>query len=125
MQRDKPLAEEVINVAHRADAVVIAAHPITAVSRDMDLLLPCLENLRDMGVDGVEAFHPSQAREIANTLMRWALQRRLFCSVGSDYHGDNKPEVLMGRWGRRRMPVLPAVPLLERLGVADAVVVRT
>ncbi len=123
VQRDKPLPEEIIKLAHQAGAVVIAAHPISAVSRDIDLLMPFLETLRDMGIDGVEAFHPSQAREIANTIMRWALQRRLFCSAGSDYHGDNKPGVSMGRWGRRRMPVMPVIPLLERLGVADAVAV--
>ena len=121
VQRDKPMPQEVINLAHRADAVVIAAHPITAVDRDIDLLLPYLEELRDMGIDGVEAFHPTQAKEVAHTLMRWATERRLFCSVGSDYHGDNKPGISMGRWGKRRMPVMPAVPLLERLGVADAV----
>lgn len=119
--RDKPLPEEVIQLAHQAGAVVIAAHPISAVNRDIDLLMPYLESLRDMGIDGLEAFHPSQAREVANTILRWTLERRLYCSVGSDYHGANKPGIDLGRWGRRRMPIMPVIPLLERLGVADAV----
>ncbi len=119
--RDKPMPEEVINLAHLAGAVCIAAHPISAVNRDIDLLMPYLETLRDMGIDGFEAFHPSQAREVANTILRWTVERRLFCSVGSDYHGANKRGVDLGRWGLRRMPVMPVIPLLERLGVADAI----
>ena len=121
VERDKPMPEEVIHLAHRAGAVAIVAHPLSAVGRNVDLLLPYLEILRDMGLDGVEAFHPSQGREVADLLLRWTVQRRLFCSAGSDYHGENKPGVVMGRWGQRRMPVLPLVPLLDRLGVANAV----
>ncbi|MFH1533140.1 MAG: PHP domain-containing protein [Pseudomonadota bacterium] len=121
--REKPPPGEIIETAHRAGAVVIAAHPISAVSRDINRLAPYLDTLREMGLDGVEAFHPSQGVDVANALLRWAMQRRLFCSAGSDYHGLNKPGVSMGQWGRRRMPVTPVTPLLERLGVADAVAV--
>ena len=121
VEQEKPAPEEVFEEAHRASAVAIAAHPISAVGRDASKLIDYLETLRDMGLDGVEAYHPSQAREVADLLLRWTLQRRLFCSGGSDYHGKNRPGVTLGRWGRRRMPVTPLVPLLERLGVAAAV----
>ncbi len=123
VEQDKPAPEEVFDKAHRAGAVAIAAHPISAVGRDATKLIPYLETLRDMGLDGVEAYHSSQSQEVADLLLRWTAQRRLFCSGGSDYHGQNRPNVTLGRWGRRRMPVTPLVPLLERLEVADAIAV--
>ncbi|MBM4372654.1 MAG: PHP domain-containing protein, partial [Deltaproteobacteria bacterium] len=115
--REKLPAGEIIAAGQAAGAVVIAAHPISAVGRAPDALVPFLETLREQGLDGAEAFHPSQPPEVAERVRAWTRERGLFCSGGSDHHGANRPAVTPGHLGRRRLPVEPLLPLLERLGL--------
>ena len=71
------------------------AHPIRLPQRGAEL--ECLvERLRENGLEGIEVFHsehaPADCAEFAGIASRFGL----IPTGGSDYHGDNKPGVLLG-----------------------------
>jgi predicted metal-dependent phosphoesterase TrpH len=77
-------ADEVIDLAHAARAIVIVAHPF----RLQDI--GDLDALYRLGVDGFEVRHPQHTVIQAETLEHLAAARGLLQTAGSDYHGHGK-----------------------------------
>lgn len=55
-----------------------------------------LEEMRAVGVMGVEVFSSYHNVELANKLYDYALGHDLFVTCGSDFHGKNKPKIEVG-----------------------------
>lgn len=92
--------EECINMIHEAGGIAVLAHPIF-ISADGSVLAPLLAKLTDMGLDGMECRHSAFDRDFSLLAEKLCSRFGLLRSGGSDFHGENKPTVLLGE---------PAVP---------------
>ncbi len=76
------LAKDVIKVIHKAGGLAIVAHPGK------------LSNLRNvfeliqMGLDGIEVWHPDHYQFQIDEFTNIALKNNLFMTGGSDFHGE-------------------------------------
>ncbi|HBP17796.1 MAG TPA: hypothetical protein DEA08_08385 [Planctomycetes bacterium] len=96
-----PSAAEAIAFVREVPGVSVLAHPVYG---DLDEVL---EELTELGLDGVEAFHFSHDEDTAAHFSRRAGELGLLMTGGSDYHGD--PEDPAGerageRLGRVALP---------------------
>ncbi|MBQ9124986.1 MAG: hypothetical protein IJY14_04755 [Acholeplasmatales bacterium] len=73
---------EGINLARRANCVVIFAHPCLLKKQEN------VEKILQYGFDGIEARYPSRKNN-EEELTKLAKKYNLFISAGSDCHGDS------------------------------------
>ncbi len=76
-----PPAEEVMNTVHEAGGVCVLAHPGHSMS---DLII---RRLIELGLRGIEVFHPSHDESLTAYYGTLAKDRGLIATGGSDYHG--------------------------------------
>ncbi|MHB1484538.1 MAG: PHP domain-containing protein [Saccharofermentanales bacterium] len=98
--RSKSTSEEAIAWITDAGGIPVIAHPYlygwtSGLKTVSPLMIKRLEDLKRQGLLGVEAFHGEAT--FAQKLETEAAAKTLdlFCTAGSDYHGNNKPEVAM------------------------------
>ena len=96
VKRQYPLPEEVIKNIHLAGGVAVWAHPILRDVPDRAFLMRSCRRLKSMGLDGIEGFYSMfSAREtllVAEAAEKYGLK----ISGGSDFHGENRPNVVIG-----------------------------
>ena len=73
--------EEVINEIHGAGGIAVLAHPVKFNNFDE------IEKYVDMGLDGVEVWHPSADEETVGRLTEFCKKKKLLMTGGSDFHG--------------------------------------
>ncbi len=73
------------------------AHPFSLEESNGDMLCKRVENLRDLGLLGIEAYYPSHTREQTRTYLEIAEKLGLSVTGGTDFHGSNKPDTELGR----------------------------
>ena len=76
-----PDVRDVLKAVHEAGGIAVLAHPFAYKNEAL------LEELIELGLDGVEAFHPSQTPEQTEQLLSLANDRGLVVTGGSDFHG--------------------------------------
>ncbi len=88
--------EDAIEVIRAAGGIPVLAHPYSLfVSKPM--LGTLLSRWKDMGIEGLEAYHPTAKYGQCAILERMAAERGMFVTAGSDYHGKKRPECGLGR----------------------------
>jgi predicted metal-dependent phosphoesterase TrpH len=97
-----PSAEGIAFI-HSLGGVAVLAH-IGKEIPDRDEMRGILADLKGKGLDGMETRHPDHAPELREWLDSLAGELGLAISGGSDFHGDNKPAVSLGR-GRGNLEV--------------------
>lgn len=75
-------------------AVAVLAHPF--LNLDEAGLLEFLPQAVTAGLDGMEVYYSKYTPEQTEAAQRIAKQFQLLPSGGSDYHGDNKPDIRVG-----------------------------
>ncbi len=85
MERFTP--EEVISLIRGAGGIPVWAHPMHG-HPDVHALT---DQLKSLGLMGMEAYHPSMSEGEADVLVSIARQKKLLVTCGSDYHGANRP----------------------------------
>ncbi|MEA4938133.1 MAG: PHP domain-containing protein [Christensenella sp.] len=93
--------EEVISLIRGAGGIPVWAHPMHG-HPDVHALT---DQLKSLGLMGLEAYHPSMSEGEADVLVSIARQKKLLVTCGSDYHGANRPGVVPGQTWREH-PVL-------------------
>ncbi len=107
--------EEAINVLHGAGALCVMAHPKqlrhdwTDETVDYVLIERALGELKEMGLDGLEAIYGDNTAEMNVAFTRIAHRLNLLTSAGSDFH--QAPVRTLGL----RVDDAFIAPLLERL----------
>jgi predicted metal-dependent phosphoesterase TrpH len=86
---------EAADLIHRAGGRTIIAHPLT-LRLGWKKLPECLENYRDQGVDGIEAWHSNATYRECQRLEELARSLGMIVSAGSDFHGSRIPGRLLG-----------------------------
>lgn len=99
-KRLKPTAKDAIKAITDAGGVPVLAHPYlydwtSGTHQVSDALLSKLEALKSAGLLGVEAFHGEANSAQSLETLGAAITLDLIPTVGSDYHGLNKPGLRM------------------------------
>lgn len=90
-------AQEGVALLRRAGATPVLAHPMR-LRMETPALYALILSLKEAGLAGVEAYHPSATKAEANALAAFARRNDLIVTGGSDYHGDANSRVRMGRF---------------------------
>lgn len=87
VSRSWPSAEQAVRLIHEAGGVAVAAHPYWDVS-DPGQVGDLVQSLvRDVGLDGVEAFYPPHTPEQTEHLLELCSEFDLVPTGSSDFHG--------------------------------------
>lgn len=91
----KPSTIDVIKLINSIGAVSVWAHPFLNV-KDSHKMEAMLKDFKDSGIDAIEVFYSKYSEETTRTAVALAEKYTLLCSGGSDFHGDNKPDIELG-----------------------------
>ena len=106
--------EEAAALIRESGGIPVMAHPVSlyvAWGRLPDLI----KTLKDMGLMGLEAWHPTTKQGSCRRLEDLAKTLGLYVTEGSDYHGYARPDRKLGYSGKGRKiseSVLEAIPEL-------------
>ena len=106
--------EEAVTLIRESGGLPILAHPISlyvAWGRLPDLV----KILKNQGLMGLEAWHPTAKPGSCHRLESLALSLGLYITEGSDFHGSARPDRKLGHSGRGRKisdTILEAIPEL-------------
>lgn len=93
VERKTVTLKEAAEAIHEDGGLAVIAHPY-----EYDNVGPIdefLENVIDM-VDGIECYHPSAKPEESKHLVEIAKAHNKLITGGSDFHGENKPNISLG-----------------------------
>ncbi len=88
--------ETAIKFIHNSGAHAIVAHPLN-IPVNFNKLLEKLDQWLSMGIDGIEVVHSGTKRNMTKRLLKYATEKGCIITGGSDFHGDNKPQIKLGR----------------------------
>jgi predicted metal-dependent phosphoesterase TrpH len=111
IDKEKLTPRDVIEPIHSAGGVAILAHPVHMDYANSAQLELRIRQLVDVGLDGLEVIHPDHPPFESRTYLQLARRLGLATTGGSDYHGQAKPHV---RLGRPRVPVAILGDKLQR-----------
>ncbi|MEA4914011.1 MAG: PHP domain-containing protein [Christensenella sp.] len=94
VQRFTP--EEIIGLILGAGGVPVWAHPMNGHAEPHKIA----PMLKELGIVGMEAYHPSLSEGDTVVITSIARQLGLIVTCGSDYHGAHRPEVVPGQTWR-------------------------
>ncbi len=103
--------DDAISRARAEGAVPVIAHPYSLGLAD-DALREKVTHWRDQGLCGLEVIYPEHGPGLRERLAALADDLGLIATGGSDFHGENKPDIALGR-GRDGNVTVPASILLE------------
>ena len=106
--------EDAIAFIAGAGGVPVLAHPCT-VKLPAGQVKDFVQRLRDVGLQGIEAYYPEHSREQEKAYLALAGELGLLATGGSDFHGTVTPKLELGTgFGGLRVPDEVADRLLER-----------
>lgn len=109
----RPDAFEVIRFIKSIGAVAVLAHPF--LNLDGEKLCTFLKTAVPAGLDGMEVYYSRYSEETTRLARSVAEQFGLLYSGGSDFHGDNKPDIVLGKGtGNLQIPLSLLDGLRER-----------
>jgi len=94
--KEKLTPKQAINIIKNAGGLSFLAHPVY-LEKDEKGLKKVLEQLIAYGLDGIEAYYTYHNEEQTELYLKLASLYNLLISGGSDFHGENKPEIRLGR----------------------------
>lgn len=106
--------EEAVALIRESGGIPILAHPISLYVA-WGRLPSLIEVLKDMGLMGLEAWHPTAKAGPCQRLEDLAKSLGLYVTEGSDFHGSFRPDRKIGYSGKGRKisdSILEAIPEL-------------
>lgn len=88
-----PGMKEILDLIHANGGFAVLAHPGVNLKGNRHLL----DEILDLGLDGIEAFSSYHTKEQAEFFYGIARERHLITTCGSDFHGKTKPAIQMGQ----------------------------
>lgn len=96
IQRKTISLETAIEFIHSAGAYALIAHPLN-IPVNFSTLLEKLDYWLSLGIDGIEVMHSGTKRNMTKRLIKYAENKRCIITGGSDFHGQNKPKIKLGK----------------------------
>ena len=104
VKREVISAKDTISLINNAGGIAILAHPLLYKFNDNDLN-EMLDYLKSLGLKGIECLYSNHTEENTQFLINIAKKHNLKISGGSDFHGDNKPNLDLGTgYGNLKIP---------------------
>jgi predicted metal-dependent phosphoesterase TrpH len=89
--------QRAIELILKARGIPVIAHPKT-LNIDFNREFPrLLSQLKEMGLMGLEAYYYSHSRSEEEYFLGLSRKCAILATGGSDFHGDNKPKVALGK----------------------------
>jgi hypothetical protein len=88
--------EAAIDFIHSCGAYAIVAHPLN-IPVNFNALLEKVDNWLALGIDGIEAVHSGTKRNMTKRLLKYGKEKGCIITGGSDFHGNNKPYIKLGK----------------------------
>jgi predicted metal-dependent phosphoesterase TrpH len=96
---------EAIALIHEAGGLTFLAHPGLLKLSPGERIRERLVVLKTLGLDGVEAYYGKHTLPQIERFLELARDLNLLVTGGSDFHGANKPDVVLGDvWDGRGVP---------------------
>lgn len=93
--RERITAKETIELIHSVNGLAVLAHPLL-YGYDRSNTTQLIHSLVELGLDGVECYYTTHSTEDTLHLCQVCLNFNLFPTGGSDFHGENKPNLDIG-----------------------------
>jgi len=106
--------DEAVALIRASGGIPVLAHPISLYVA-WGRLPELIKTLKDMGLMGLEAWHPTAKRSACHRLELLGKSLGLYITEGSDYHGALRPDRKLGFSGKNRKisdAILEAIPEL-------------
>src|SRR6056297_2184058 len=95
MDKKRLSPHDSIDLITQAGGIPVIAHPYQTKREDEELA-NLVEQLREMGLMGIEAFYSLHSQEMIEEYLGYADRYGLLVTAGSDFHGGNKPTIGLG-----------------------------
>lgn len=102
--KERLTPRQAIACIHAAGGLATLAHPIQLRTQNFAHLQTVLNHLKEAGLDGLEVWHCDQTPRDSALFLELAQRYDLVPTGGSDFHGHNKADVVLGR-GRNNVKV--------------------
>ncbi|RLD10790.1 MAG: phosphoesterase [Chlamydiae bacterium] len=96
VSRTLPTPENAIKMILEAGGVPVLAHPVSLRINSEDVFRNVLEELVNYGLQGIEVITASSRWDETQSYLGYAYLYDLVATVGSDFHGNNKPSISLG-----------------------------
>jgi predicted metal-dependent phosphoesterase TrpH len=96
VERHAPAISESAERVAAAGGLAVLAHPIRLGVRDAAAEEALIRELRAAGLGGIEVYHSDHAPGDVKRYAAIAKKYDLAVTGGSDFHGDAKPDVVLG-----------------------------
>lgn len=106
-------AEEAIGIIQDAGGIAVLAHPLQ-LDKSVDNLDHALQQLCEMGLDGIEVYYPNHSRSFKKKLIALADKHSLLMTGGSDYHGSIRPGTTLAGGKNVSVPAQLLVDMKQR-----------
>lgn len=90
-----PDVRVIIKAIKATGGIPVIAHPYNNFKDDISIV----EELIDLGVEGIEVFSSYHDKKQMSELLKIANERKCYITAGSDFHGKNKPQLQIGDTG--------------------------
>jgi len=97
VEREDPSAEEGISRIRSAGGIPSLAHAVRLSKKDPAAEEAVIGGLACAGLTAIEVYHSDHDENSRMRYLGMAAKFGLRVTGGSDYHGDNKPEIALGR----------------------------
>jgi predicted metal-dependent phosphoesterase TrpH len=97
VDRDEPSLPEAITRVRAAGGISSLAHPIRLGKRDHAEEEELIAGMCESGLQAIEAYHSDHSAADSARYLGIARKYGLKVTGGSDFHGENKPNVMLGR----------------------------
>ncbi|NPB10048.1 MAG: PHP domain-containing protein [Thermodesulfobacteria bacterium] len=87
--------KEALEIIHEAGGLTSLAHPYY-LKLPPEGVRDYVRELKEYGLDAIEAYYTDHDRDYTRFCLELAEEFGLLVSGGSDFHGDNKPEIALG-----------------------------
>lgn len=95
VDRERLTAKEGIALIRNAGGVAVLAHP-GLLSTDIREIEDRIRVLTELGLQGIEAVYTEHSDGLTKHLINLASATGLIWTGGTDFHGDNKPDISLG-----------------------------
>jgi predicted metal-dependent phosphoesterase TrpH len=110
--KERLTPRQAIECIHEAGGLATIAHPVQLRCDNPAHLATVVGNLKEAGMDGIEVWHCDHHENASTLMLELSKRYDLIPTGGSDFHGNPKPDVVLGR-GRNNVRV--PVEVLDRL----------
>jgi predicted metal-dependent phosphoesterase TrpH len=106
--------DKVVPLIKESGGIAVLAHPMSLFVA-WGRLPELIKNLKERGLDGIEAWHPTAKIRSCKRLEELGTSLGLYITAGSDFHGEARPDRRLGLTaGNKKIEdsVLEAIPPL-------------